>query len=42
MLGFPVGVSKSRKTPRWLAEGVYVCEQLSVCVFGCHCYRLIV
>lgn len=31
MLGFPVGVSRNRKTPRWLLKGVYVCERVSVC-----------
>lgn len=31
MLGFPVGVSRNRKTPCWLLKGVYVCERVSVC-----------
>ena len=31
MLGFPVGVSRYRKTPCWLLKGVYVCERVSVC-----------
>lgn len=31
MLGFPVGVSRNRKTPCWLLKGVYVWERVTVC-----------